>query len=123
MTSGDSDGQAAVPDSRDALLEALRNEVIDPDLGVNVVDLGFVRKASIAGGTASLVMTLTSPACPLIKVVEDQARTAVVGILASELRIEWAWSPPWSPRDVTPAGREQLSAIGFSLAVADGTTK
>ena len=99
-----------------ALIEALRNEVIDPDLGVNVVDLGFVRQASIEDGTASLVMTLTSPACPLTKVIEDQVRTAVVGTLASELRIEWAWSPSWSPQDVTPAGRAQLSAIGFSFA-------
>jgi metal-sulfur cluster biosynthetic enzyme len=110
------DGAAAV----DALIEALRNEVIDPDLGVNVVDLGFVRQASICGGTASLVMTLTSPACPLTKVIEDQARTAVVGTLARDLRIEWAWSPSWSPGDVTPAGREQLCAIGFSFAATDG---
>jgi metal-sulfur cluster biosynthetic enzyme len=99
----------------DALIEALRNEVIDPDLGVNVVDLGFVRHASIDAGTASLVLTLTSPACPLTKVIEAQARTAVVGRLATELRIEWAWNPSWSPQDVTPAGREQLSAIGFSF--------
>jgi metal-sulfur cluster biosynthetic enzyme len=110
------DGAAAA----DALIEALRNEVIDPDLGVNVVDLGFVRQASIDDGTASLVMTLTSPACPLTRVIEDQARTAVVGTLARELRIEWAWSPSWSPGDVTPAGREQLCAIGFSFAATDG---
>jgi len=110
----------AVPPAADALIEALRNEVIDPDLGVNVVDLGFVRQASISAGTASLVMTLTSPACPLTKVIEDQARTAVVGVLATELHIEWAWSPPWSPSDVTPAGREQLCAIGFSFAAIDG---
>jgi metal-sulfur cluster biosynthetic enzyme len=107
-------------DSRhDALIEALRDGVIDPDLGVNVVDLGFVRQASIDAGTARLVMTLTSPACPLTKVIEDQARAAVVGALAAELRIEWAWNPSWSPRDVTPAGREQLSAIGFSFPAAD----
>jgi metal-sulfur cluster biosynthetic enzyme len=113
------DGGAAAP-AADALIEALRSEVIDPDLGVNVVDLGFVRQASIEDGTASLVMTLTSPACPLTKVIEDQARAAVVGTLASELCIEWAWSPSWSPRDVTPAGREQLCAIGFSFAAIDG---
>jgi metal-sulfur cluster biosynthetic enzyme len=113
------DSDAAVATS-DALIEALRSSVIDPDLGVNVVDLGFVRRASISGGTASLVMTLTSPACPLTKVIEDQARSAVVGTLAAELRIEWAWSPSWSPRDVTPAGREQLCAIGFSFAAIDG---
>jgi metal-sulfur cluster biosynthetic enzyme len=117
MTSADSRHVAAA--EHDALIEALRNQVIDPDLGVNVVDLGFVRQASLEDGTASLVMTLTSPACPLTKVIEDQARTAVVGTLATELRIEWAWNPSWSPQDVTPAGREQLSAIGFSFTAID----
>lgn len=110
MTSDD--GSLSGPD---ALIAALRDGVIDPDLGVNVVDLGFVRQASIEHGTASLVMTLTSPACPLTGVIEDQARTAVVGTLARELRIEWTWSPTWSPQDITPEGREQLSAIGFSF--------
>jgi metal-sulfur cluster biosynthetic enzyme len=121
MTSADSRKPAAAA-APDALIEALRNEVIDPDLGVNVVDLGFVRRASIHDGTASLVMTLTSPACPLTRLIEDQARTAVIGALARELRIEWAWSPPWSPQDVTPAGREQLTAIGFSFGSHDRRT-
>ena len=105
---------------RDALIAALQDGVIDPDLGVNVVDLGFIRQAGIEDGTASLVMTLTSPACPLTKVIEDQARTAVVGTLARELKIEWTWSPPWAPTDITPEGREQLNAIGFSVG---GTTR
>jgi metal-sulfur cluster biosynthetic enzyme len=100
---------------RDELIAALRDGVIDPDLGVNVVDLGFVRDAAITDGTASVVMTLTSPACPLTKVIEDQARTAVVGPLARELRIEWTWSPGWSPADITAEGREQLSAVGFTF--------
>ena len=100
---------------RDDLIAALRDGVIDPDLGVNVVDLGFVRDAAIRDGTASVVMTLTSPACPLTKVIEDQARTAVVGPLARELRIEWTWSPCWSPADITAEGREQLTAVGFTF--------
>jgi metal-sulfur cluster biosynthetic enzyme len=104
-----------------ALIAALRDAVIDPDLGVNVVDLGFVRQASIEHGTASIVMTLTSPACPLTKVIEDQARTAVIGTLARELRIEWTWSPTWSPQDITPEGREQLNAIGFSFGTTGRT--
>jgi len=108
--------------AREALLAALRNEVIDPDLGVNVVDLGFVRQASVEDGVAFVVLTLTSPACPLTKIIEDQARSAVIGKLASELRIDWSWTPSWSPRDVTSAGREQLTAIGFSFGAADRRT-
>jgi metal-sulfur cluster biosynthetic enzyme len=110
------------PEARAALLAALRDEVIDPDLGVNVVDLGFIREASVEDGVACVVMTLTSPACPLTKIIEDQARSAVIGKLASELRIDWSWTPSWSPRDVTPAGREQLTAIGFSFGAEDRRT-
>ena len=95
---------------RDALIAALQDGVIDPDLGVNVVDLGFIRRAGIEDGTASIVMTLTSPACPLTKLIEDQARTAVVGTLARELKIEWTWSPPGRrptslPRDASSSTR------------------
>jgi metal-sulfur cluster biosynthetic enzyme len=110
MTSADGSEPA-----RAALIAALQDGVIDPDLGVNVVDLGFVRQAGLEEGIASLVMTLTSPACPLTKVIEAQARTAVVGPLARELKIEWIWTPTWSPADITPEGREQLNAIGFSF--------
>lgn len=98
------------------ILDAL-HEVIDPDLGVNVVDLGFVNSVAVdAAGTAELEMTLTSPACPLTKIIEDQIRTAVVGAgLASDFHVTWVWSPAWTPARVTEDGREQLQAIGFSL--------
>ncbi len=98
------------------VLDAL-HEVIDPDLGVNIVDLGFVNSVAVAtGGRAELEMTLTSPACPLTKIIEDQIRTAIVDDgLVEDFRVSWVWSPPWTPARVTEAGREQLRAIGFSL--------
>jgi metal-sulfur cluster biosynthetic enzyme len=112
----------AVPDTHAALMEALREEVIDPDLGVNIVDLGFIRAARIDGDqVVVLAMTLTSPACPLTKIIEAQARAAVVGKIAGDLRIEWVWTQPWTPADVTPSGREQLSAIGFSFGAGRRT--
>ena len=52
---------------------------------------------------------------------EDQARSAVIGTLARELRIEWTWSPTWTPEDITPEGREQLTAIGFSFGAMKRT--
>lgn len=98
--------------------EAL-TEVLDPDLGINVVDMGFVRDiavdTAVDGTTARLRMTLTSPACPLTKVMEDQIRTALVGSgLVGGYTIDWEFSPPWHPRDISPDGREQLVAIGFT---------
>ena len=100
---------------QDALLEALR-EVIDPDLGINIVDLGFVRKATVDAGAAELELTLTSPACPLTSIITDQIRAAIVDTgMVTDYHVSWVWTPPWTPAEVTESGREQLRAIGFSL--------
>jgi metal-sulfur cluster biosynthetic enzyme/ribosomal protein L22 len=88
-------------------------EVLDPDLGVNIVDLGFVRRVKLdEPGFATVTMTLTSPTCPLHKVMTDQMRTALAphGI---DFKVQWEWSPSWRPADISPAGRAQLEAIGF----------
>lgn len=104
--------------SVDEVTEALC-EVIDPDLGVNVVDLGFVRAVEVDGDVARLTMTLTSPACPLTGVMEDQIRTALTtgadGGLVRDFTVEWVWKPAWTPALMTPDGREQLQAIGFTF--------
>jgi len=95
------------------VLEALR-EVIDPDLGVNVVDLGFVRDIDLDASPAVLTMTLTSPACPLTGIMEDQMRTALAATLPI-YEVRWVFQPVWTPARITEDGREQLAAIGFRL--------
>jgi metal-sulfur cluster biosynthetic enzyme/ribosomal protein L22 len=108
-------GSFAADDRTDTIRETLF-EVIDPDLGVNVVDLGFVRGVTIDDRTAVITMTLTSAACPLTKIMEDQVGAglaAVPGIDGS--RVDWQWIPAWRPADITPEGRDQLRAIGFTL--------
>jgi metal-sulfur cluster biosynthetic enzyme/ribosomal protein L22 len=96
---------------REALLD-----VIDPDLGVNIVDLGFVRQVEVADGTAVITMTLTSAACPLTSIMEDQIRAELAGVGdVSGFRVNWVWLPPWRPADITGSGRDQLRAIGFSV--------
>lgn len=94
--------------------ESLRR-VIDPDLGVNIVDLGFIRRISINGRRADLQMTLTNRFCPLNSVFEDQMRTALVedGLL-DDIAVEWVFDPPWTPDEVTGEARRQLREIGFS---------
>ncbi|MEZ0366434.1 metal-sulfur cluster assembly factor [Mycobacterium sp. pUA109] len=107
----------------DALLadvDEAMHDVIDPELGINVVDLGLVYSLEVehgdTGPVALLDMTLTSPACPLQDMIEDQSRTALVaGGLVSELKINWVWSPPWGPDKITDDGREQLRALGFTV--------
>jgi len=96
------------------VLEALR-DVVDPELGINVVDLGLVYGVTLdAERNASIDMTLTSAACPLTDVIEDQAREALEGVVA-DFRINWVWLPPWGPEHITEDGREQLRALGFNL--------
>lgn len=97
-----------------AVEEAMR-DVIDPELGINVVDLGLLYGVSIeADGTVVLDMTLTTAACPLTDVIEEQAQQ-VLGFLADRVRIQWVWLPPWGPDKITPEGREQLRALGFNV--------
>jgi len=97
-----------------AIEEALR-DVIDPELGINVVDLGLLYGVSIeSDGTVVLDMTLTTAACPLTDVIEEQARGRS-GPFADRARIRWVWLPPWGPDKITPEGREQLRALGFNV--------
>ena len=103
----------AGPDTED-VLEALR-DVVDPELGVNVVDLGLVYGVTVSEDrVATIDMTLTSAACPLTDVIEDQAQSALNG-LVSDFRINWVWMPPWGPDKITEDGREQLRALGFNV--------
>ena len=104
---------AGSPEVED-LLEALR-DVVDPELGVNVVDLGLVYGVTVdADRVATIDMTLTSAACPLTDVIEDQTQVALDG-LVSDFRINWVWLPPWGPEKITEDGREQLRALGFNV--------
>lgn len=93
--------------------EALK-DVIDPELGINVVDLGLVYGISLDGDEAVIDMTLTSPACPLTDVIEEQTTRALEGMVGST-RINWVWLPPWGPECITSDGREMLQALGFNV--------
>ncbi|WP_433798696.1 metal-sulfur cluster assembly factor [Actinomycetospora sp. CA-084318] len=113
--------QAEKP-SIDDLEEAMR-DVVDPELGINVVDLGLLYGIDVhhedAGTVATLDLTLTSAACPLTDVIEDQSRAALTkgpgGGLVDDVRINWVWMPPWGPDKITDDGREQLRALGFTV--------
>jgi metal-sulfur cluster biosynthetic enzyme len=100
--------------SIDDITEAMR-DVVDPELGINVVDLGLLYDVHLDDdGGVTLDMTLTSAACPLTDVIEDQTNSALDG-LASGVRINWVWMPPWGPDKITDDGREQLRALGFNV--------
>lgn len=96
------------------IIESFR-KVIDPDLGVNIVDLGFVRDIQVEGLQASLDVTLTNPFCPLTSIIEDQMRIELVGRgVLEDFTVSWVFDPPWSPDQVSETGRQQLRKIGFA---------
>ncbi|WP_433338291.1 metal-sulfur cluster assembly factor [Spirillospora sp. CA-294931] len=103
----------AMSEAEEEILEALK-DVVDPELGINVVDLGLIYGVNLADKVATLDMTLTSAACPLTDVIEDQANSALEG-LADDVKINWVWLPPWGPDKITDEGRDQLRALGFNV--------
>jgi metal-sulfur cluster biosynthetic enzyme len=101
-------------------IEEAMKDVVDPELGINVVDLGLVYGIHVDDdNVATLDMTLTSAACPLTDVIEDQTRSALCsgpgGGIVSDFRINWVWMPPWGPDKITDEGREQLRSLGFNV--------
>ena len=100
--------------AEDDVVEAMK-DVVDPELGINVVDLGLLYGQQVHDdNTVTLDMTLTSAACPLTDVIEDQTRNALAP-LVEDVRINWVWMPPWGPDKITDDGREQLRALGFNV--------
>ena len=105
---------AELPPYKSALLEDVEEAMRD------VVDLGLVYGIDVdESNVAILDMTLTSAACPLTDVIEDQTRQALTGGpgpgLVDDIRINWVWMPPWGPDKITDDGREQLRSLGFNV--------
>jgi metal-sulfur cluster biosynthetic enzyme len=102
------------PAEYDNFIEALK-EVIDPEIGVNIVDLGLIYGLQRAeDGSLLINATLTSAGCPLTDVIEEQTAQALDG-LTEAFRINWVWMPPWGPEKITEDGKEQMRAIGFAI--------
>ena len=103
------------PAKYDEVIEALK-DVIDPEIGVNIVDLGLIYglEESEEDGSLLINMTLTSAGCPLTDILEEQTADALDGHVEA-FRINWVWMPPWGPEKITEDGREQMRAIGFSI--------
>jgi metal-sulfur cluster biosynthetic enzyme len=104
-------------DSEEKVLEAMR-QVEDPELGVNVVDLGLIYGVEFEeeGRKVRLDMTLTAVACPLTDMIEGATNAALVGVDGiQEVEINWVWSPPWTPERMTEDGKMELRAMGFAI--------
>ncbi|HLU82606.1 MAG TPA: iron-sulfur cluster assembly protein [Trueperaceae bacterium] len=98
------------------MLEALK-VVRDPEIPVNVVDLGLVYDVAVDdNGHVDIEMTLTSMGCPVQDLIQTDAELAVMkvdGVTA--VSVEFVWSPPWSPQKMTDDGKKQMRMFGFNL--------
>ncbi|HET7053844.1 MAG TPA: metal-sulfur cluster assembly factor [Solirubrobacterales bacterium] len=111
--SGGAPGLAALAeDPSPELVRELLHGVIDPELGVDIVELGLLREASVSGGVARIRFTVTTPACPLSDYIEDEIRACLAQ--APGLRhvlVDSELDPPWRPEDMSEVAR---AALGWS---------
>lgn len=109
------DDNPATPIPTQEEVEEAMKDVVDPELMVNVVDLGLLYEVTVdEEANVTLDMTLTSPTCPLTDRIEYDTKYALDG-LANSVTINWVWLPPWTLEMISEDGREQLRAIGYNL--------
>jgi metal-sulfur cluster biosynthetic enzyme len=106
---------ALAPALFDKVEESLK-DVVDPELGVNVVDLGLIYDLAWDDENDALIisMTLTSAGCPLTDVLEEQIGDCLDGVV-ERFRINWVWMPPWGMERITDDGRDMMRSLGFSI--------
>lgn len=106
----------AVLPSQEQIIEALK-VVKDPEIPVNVVDLGLVYEVDVKeGGTVDITMTLTSIGCPAQDIVKADAEIAVMRLEGvNAVNVDFVWSPPWSPAKMTEDGKRQMRMFGFNV--------
>lgn len=88
--------------------EVLR-ECFDPEIPVNIVDLGLVYGVALQGGVVNVTMTLTAPGCQMGAMITQDIQDKLLGIPGCEdATIELVWDPPWNPQMMSAAARQQL---------------
>ncbi|MGR6118346.1 metal-sulfur cluster assembly factor [Aeribacillus composti] len=93
------------------ILEKLQN-VLDPELGINVVDLGLIYKIEVKDGTAFILMTLTTPGCPLLDSIAGGVKRALRDIEGiQDVNVQITWNPPWSPDRMSEKALRQLGFL------------
>ena len=95
--------------TEDALRQALK-KVVDPELSVNIVDLGLIYRIEITPGQVSIDMTMTSPACPVAEIIMEDAQDALAPLLPAgcPVAIKLVWNPPWDPAMMSERTKQNL---------------
>jgi metal-sulfur cluster biosynthetic enzyme len=101
--------------TRDQVIEVLKT-CYDPEIPVNIWDLGLIYDITITGGVVSLKMTLTAVGCSLGPQLISEIESKMLGIDGVEdCKVEMVWSPPWTPERLSEEGRFSLQAMGFPV--------
>lgn len=102
--------------TKEQIIERMK-KVYDPEIPINVVDLGLVYNIEIKeNGIIDILMTLTAPGCPIYPYIAEQVRKEVSQIEGvKEVNVEFTFDPPWSPDKMTEEGKEALRAMGFNI--------
>jgi len=91
-------------------IRAALKTVIDPELGINIVDLGLVYHAERKADGIDIALTMTTPACPLGEMMSEEIKLVLRNRFPelSDVRVEIVWDPPWSPELMSEESRRQL---------------
>jgi len=95
------------------VMQSLRT-VMDPELHISIVDLGLIYDVNIVGQKIKILMTLTTPGCPLAPVIDSMVKEAVSrikGVSLGDISVELEWDPPWTREMMSEEGRAQLGMI------------
>ena len=89
-------------------------QVDDPEVGMNIVDLGLVYRVDVAPDRVRVELTMTTPACPMGEIITDNARRAVAAVSPQDLAVEvvLVWDPPWTPDMMSEAARQTFGWPG-----------
>ncbi len=91
---------------------ALLSQVIDPEIGCNIVDLGLVYGVQISEPKIVVRMTLTTPGCPMHETIVHAVQLVLLRIEGiEEVEVELVWDPPWNPEMMSALGREHVGLI------------
>lgn len=101
---------------RDQVWEIL-HDVYDPEIPLNIADLGLIYDLKVSeAGEVSILMTLTSPGCPVGDMLADEIRDRVMSIPGvKDVHVEFTFDPLWTPERISEEGRQMLRAFGFPV--------
>jgi len=105
-----SPASAPLPDPDAESIRTLLHQVIDPEVGINIVDLGLIYGIEASPGRVIVTMTMTSPACPMGEMIKDEIDAVLTAVLPHETAVEVriVWDPPWTRERMSPQAREHF---------------